>query len=213
MRPYHHKGISIFLSPGTSKKNWSLLLLVLALLLPTFVYAAPININTADAVLLDTLPGIGSTKAAAIVSYREGHGPFKRAEDIQEVSGIGPATFAKLSALITVDPTSPEATRGALQPVAPPASSQSVQTVVTNPSASAHAVQTARAPRAATNVAALGAASATPDAGASAAVAAAAPAPMSAPTLAPKSSGSSHTGWLLGLLGVVVFAAAAFMIL
>ena len=183
-----------------------LLLLILALLLPTFAYAAPININTADTMLLDTLPGIGPTKAAAIVSYREQYGPFKRIEDIQEVSGIGPATFAKLSSSITVG--APPA-----QPPAPPARSQEVQTVVTSPSDSAHAVQTARAPRAATEVAALGAVSSTSDVPPVAAITAATPAPMYAPVSPPASSGPSHTGWLLGLLGVVVFAAAAFMIL
>ena len=64
-------------------------LLLLIVLFPSFVYAAVVNINTADTVLLDTLPGIGPSKAAAIVLYRDEHGLFVHLEDIQNVSGIG----------------------------------------------------------------------------------------------------------------------------
>lgn len=77
-------------------------LAALTLLLPLAAYAALININTADAELLDTLPGIGPSKAAAIIDYRTEHGPFARIEDIQNVSGIGPSTFADIQPFITV---------------------------------------------------------------------------------------------------------------
>ncbi len=77
-------------------------LLALALFLPLSAYAALVNINTADAALLDTLPGIGPTYAARIVDYRTAHGPFARIEDIQNVSGIGPSTYAKIQPFITV---------------------------------------------------------------------------------------------------------------
>ncbi|MBU6491024.1 ComEA family DNA-binding protein, partial [Patescibacteria group bacterium] len=82
-------------------------LLALATLLPAFVYAAAalVNINTADATLLDTLPGIGPSKAAAIVEYRDVHGPFASIEDIQNVSGIGPSTYAGIAPFITVGDT------------------------------------------------------------------------------------------------------------
>ena len=73
---------------------------------PMLVYAALININTADATLLDTLPGIGPSKATAIVDYRIQHGPFAHIEDIQNVSGVGPSTFADIEPLITVGDTS-----------------------------------------------------------------------------------------------------------
>lgn len=56
----------------------------------------PIDINTADATQFETLPGIGPTRAQAIIEYRNTHGPFQTIEDIQNVSGIGPATFENL---------------------------------------------------------------------------------------------------------------------
>lgn len=78
-------------------------LFALACLSPLYTRAAElININTADIALLDTLPGIGPTKAAAIIEYRTQHGPFARIEDIQDVSGIGPSTYADIAPLITV---------------------------------------------------------------------------------------------------------------
>lgn len=65
-----------------------------------------ININTADAALLETLPGIGPSKSAAIIDYRTQNGPFARIEDIQNVSGIGPSTYANIAPLITVGASS-----------------------------------------------------------------------------------------------------------
>ena len=64
--------------------------------------AALVDINTADEALLDTLPGIGPSKAAAIVAYRNAHGPFAAIEDMQNVSGIGASTYAGLAPFITV---------------------------------------------------------------------------------------------------------------
>lgn len=63
---------------------------------------ALVNINTADAAELQTLPGIGSTKAAAIAAYRTEHGVFRSVEDLKNVSGIGDATFEKLKSYVTV---------------------------------------------------------------------------------------------------------------
>jgi len=57
---------------------------------------APINVNTADAELLAELPGIGPTRAAAIVEDRDANGPFESAEDLTRVSGIGDGTVANL---------------------------------------------------------------------------------------------------------------------
>ena len=61
-----------------------------------------ININTADAAALETLPGIGSVKAEAIIAWRRRHGGFSSIEDIRNVSGIGPATWEDIRDLITV---------------------------------------------------------------------------------------------------------------
>jgi competence protein ComEA len=71
---------------------------------PTPSPERPLNINTALADELDLLPGIGPSKAGAIVAYREKHGDFKRKEDIQNVSGIGPAIFEQIKELITIEP-------------------------------------------------------------------------------------------------------------
>jgi len=62
-----------------------------------------ININKADSALLETLPGIGPSKAARIIEYREANGSFKNIEDIMNVSGIGQKTFENIKDLICVD--------------------------------------------------------------------------------------------------------------
>lgn len=74
---------------------------------PLMAFAALININTADIATLETLPGIGAVKAQAIIDYRTEYGPFAALEDIENVSGIGPATFANIEAFITVDEAPP----------------------------------------------------------------------------------------------------------
>jgi competence protein ComEA len=61
-----------------------------------------ININTADAAALMTLTGIGETRAAAILAYREEHGSFSSIEEIMNVQGIKEATFAKIKDEIVV---------------------------------------------------------------------------------------------------------------
>jgi competence protein ComEA len=54
-----------------------------------------IDINNANQDQLAMLTGIGPAKAAAIVEYRETNGPFKKVDDLTNVSGIGPATVEK----------------------------------------------------------------------------------------------------------------------
>jgi competence protein ComEA len=63
-----------------------------------------VNINTAPVAELETLPGIGPTLAQRIVDYRETSGPFETIEEIQNVPGIGLATFEGLRDLIAVGP-------------------------------------------------------------------------------------------------------------
>jgi competence protein ComEA len=61
-----------------------------------------IDINRAEPWLLEALPGIGETRAQAIVDYRDDNGPFKRIEDLLQVKGIGEGTFEKIKDYITV---------------------------------------------------------------------------------------------------------------
>lgn len=62
-----------------------------------------INLNTATLDELDTLPGIGASKAADIIAYREKTGPFQAIEDIQNVPGIGPKIFENIRDQISVE--------------------------------------------------------------------------------------------------------------
>lgn len=61
-----------------------------------------VNINTADIAQLCTLPGIGESRAADIIAYRESHGGFAACEDIMKVSGIKESVYNKISGKITV---------------------------------------------------------------------------------------------------------------
>ena len=63
-----------------------------------------ININTAGAAELDKLSGVGPALAERIIQYRTEHGPFAQPEDLQNVSGIGPKTYEKMSSQVTVSP-------------------------------------------------------------------------------------------------------------
>lgn len=61
-----------------------------------------INLNTATAAELETLAGIGESRAAAIVAYREEHGAFQSVEELLEVPGIGEATLEKVRDMVEV---------------------------------------------------------------------------------------------------------------
>lgn len=63
--------------------------------------ATTVNINTADVEMLAQLPGIGSTKAQAIVADRAANGPYKSADDLDRVNGIGAATVDGLRDRVT----------------------------------------------------------------------------------------------------------------
>ena len=63
---------------------------------------ALVNVNTAAAEELETLPGIGEVLAATIIAYREGHGPFTTVDQLLDVSGIGEVTLEEIRDLVTV---------------------------------------------------------------------------------------------------------------
>ena len=62
---------------------------------------ASVNINSADAAALDALPGIGEVTAERIVASRDEAGPFASLDDLDRVSGIGPATIESLRSVAT----------------------------------------------------------------------------------------------------------------
>lgn len=66
------------------------------------VAAGPIDLNEATEEQLDELPGVGPATAAAIVAYREEHGPFGSIDDLGRVPGIGPAKLDAVRDLVTV---------------------------------------------------------------------------------------------------------------
>ena len=66
---------------------------MLPMMSPIMAWAGPVDINTADAETISAeLKGIGLSKARAIVEYRKKHGPFKSADDLSLVKGIGERT-------------------------------------------------------------------------------------------------------------------------
>jgi competence protein ComEA len=78
---------------------------VAALLLPLFAAAAPVDVNTADAETISkSLKGVGMSKAEAIIEYRKKHGPFKNADELTLVKGIGERTVDLNRADIKVGP-------------------------------------------------------------------------------------------------------------
>ena len=61
-----------------------------------------VNVNTAAESELETLTGVGPVLAAAILQYRMDHGPFTSVDQLEDVSGIGPATLEALRPQVTV---------------------------------------------------------------------------------------------------------------
>ncbi|MGA9396301.1 MAG: ComEA family DNA-binding protein, partial [Azonexus sp.] len=92
-----------------------LLALISGCLLLAGLAFAQININTANVDELDSLKGIGPSKAQAIVDYRRKNGSFKSIDDLENVPGIGPATLKDIRGSVMVSGTSRPT------PTAPPA--------------------------------------------------------------------------------------------
>ena len=69
---------------------------------PSAAASAVVNLNTATATQIATLPGVGEKAAQRIIEYREKNGGFKKIEELMNVKGIGEKSFLKLKPLITV---------------------------------------------------------------------------------------------------------------
>ncbi len=63
---------------------------------------APINLNTVDGKTLEELPGIGPSLAFAIIQFRDEHGGFSSVDQLDQVSGIGPALVERLRSLVRI---------------------------------------------------------------------------------------------------------------
>ena len=73
----------------------------------TAAAAAPVNLNTATADQLATIPGVGAKMAERIIDYRQKNGGFKKVEDLMNVSGVGEKSFLKMKPLIIVTAAKP----------------------------------------------------------------------------------------------------------
>jgi competence protein ComEA len=73
--------------------------------------APPVDLNSASAEAIEVLPGIAADKAAAIIRWREQHGPLARLEDLDAIPGIGAATIDALRGLAVTLPPPAAATK------------------------------------------------------------------------------------------------------
>ena len=62
----------------------------------------PVDLNSADETALQTIPGIGESRAKAILKYRKEHGRFSKVEELLQVPGIGDALYQQIQDLVTV---------------------------------------------------------------------------------------------------------------
>ncbi|MDD5212564.1 MAG: helix-hairpin-helix domain-containing protein [Sulfuricurvum sp.] len=75
--------------------------LLLLFFLSSLLFSA-INVNRANSAQLQTLNGIGPTKAQEIINYRKSHGGFKTVEELVNVKGIGPKTLMKMKSQVAI---------------------------------------------------------------------------------------------------------------
>ncbi|MDP3121001.1 MAG: helix-hairpin-helix domain-containing protein [Sulfuricurvum sp.] len=74
----------------------------LALLLFSSLLFSAVNVNKANSAQLQTLNGIGPTKAQEIINYRKSHGSFKSVDELVNVKGIGPKTLQKMKSQVAI---------------------------------------------------------------------------------------------------------------
>ncbi len=74
---------------------------------------AAVNINTATQSELESVKGLGPSKAKAIIEYREKNGPFKSVDELDKVKGFGKASIEKLKAELVVEAGNAGADKGA----------------------------------------------------------------------------------------------------
>ena len=75
-----------------------------------------VNVNAADAQTLQLLPGVGPVVSARVIADREANGPYPTLEAMTRVSGIGPRTVERISALAFAGPAAPPEPRAAASP-------------------------------------------------------------------------------------------------
>jgi len=109
-----------------------LFLLLTVLLFAPMAWAGSVNLNTASAAELDALPGIGPSKASAIIAHRDANGPFKTVDALTDVAGIGPATLEGLRSEVMVGEPNTKAPPPA---VAPPADAPAADSTSSAPAA------------------------------------------------------------------------------
>jgi competence protein ComEA len=101
-----HSGTAASVAKEAAMKDHSRTIVqaLIASLLPAAAWAGPVNVNSADAnTLARELDGIGPAKAQAIVEYRQKNGPFRSAEDLLKVQGIGQKVLDQNKANIRLD--------------------------------------------------------------------------------------------------------------
>ena len=78
-------------------------LLIWGLLLVFYGSSFAVDLNKATQAELEALKGIGPVKAKAIIAYRNTHGAFKSADDLDKVNGVGKGIIEKIGADVTID--------------------------------------------------------------------------------------------------------------
>jgi competence ComEA-like helix-hairpin-helix protein len=111
--------------------------------------AQPVNINTADSVQLQLVPGIGPSTAEKILQMRKSYGAFKSVNDLMAIRGLGPKRLEKMRKYLTVGkpaaqaPNTAQPASAKTKPRAPtkPTPTNSVPTTVPTKSAAAKKTQ------------------------------------------------------------------------